>query len=154
VTEIGDFEPGCADRVQRGPVAVAAVADPRLEPVEPVLPPGQALVVGADMLDEQEASAGPEHPAQFAQRARLVVDCAQDEGGDDHVEAVVLEREILGGGAQEPNLRRTVRQSLLQAAHHGFLGLGQGQRLDPVVEVKVCAGSASDLEHAALGLRD
>ena len=68
-------------------------------PVQPVLPAGEALVVGAYVLDEQQAPAGLEHPVEFAKRSRLVVDRAQDEGGDGDVEAVVLERQILGGSA-------------------------------------------------------
>jgi hypothetical protein len=49
--------------------AVAAVAEPRLESVQPVLPSGKALIVGAYVLNEQQAAAGPEHPVEFAKRA-------------------------------------------------------------------------------------
>jgi hypothetical protein len=80
-------------------VAVAAVAEPSLESVQPVLPSGKALIVGAYVLDEQEVAAGLGHPVEFAKRAWLVVDCAQYERGDGHVEAVVLERQNLGGSA-------------------------------------------------------
>ena len=75
--ELGDFEAGGGDRLDCWSVAVAAVAEPRLKSVQPVLPSGEALVVGAYVLDEQQAAAGPEHPVEFAKRSWLVVDRAE-----------------------------------------------------------------------------
>lgn len=71
----------------------------RVWSVQPVLPSGKALIVGAYVLDELQAPAGLEHPVEFAKRSRLVVDRAQDEGGDGHVEPVVPKWQILGGSA-------------------------------------------------------
>jgi hypothetical protein len=51
------------------------------------------------VLDEQQAAAGTQYPAQLPQRPGLVVDTAQDQRGHGHVEAVVVEREVLGGRA-------------------------------------------------------
>ena len=53
------------------------------------------------MLDEQQPAAGAQHAAQLAQRPRLIVDGAEHERRDRDVEAVVLERQILGRRAQE-----------------------------------------------------
>jgi len=75
VLDLGDREAGRADGIERGAVAVAAHDQP-VQPVQPVLQAGRAGVIGAQVLDEQQAAAGTQHPAQLAQRPRLVVDAA------------------------------------------------------------------------------
>ena len=54
------------------------------------------------MLDEKEPPAGAQHPAQLAQGPGLVVDPAQDQRRDRHVEGVVVEGEILGRARAGP----------------------------------------------------
>jgi hypothetical protein len=52
----------------------------------------------------------------------LVVDRAENEGGDGHIEAVVLERQILGWGSQEQRVWRMFLESPLQLSRAGFRG--------------------------------
>ena len=58
----------------------------------------ERLLAGAsgDVLDEQQAAAWAQHPAQLPQRPGLVVDPAQDQRGHRHVEALVIEGQVLG----------------------------------------------------------
>jgi hypothetical protein len=98
VLRLGHREAGGADGVERGAVAVAAHDQP-VQPVQPILQAGRARVTGSQVLDEQQAAAGTQYPAQLPQRPGLVVDTAQDQRGHGHVEAVVVERQVLGGRA-------------------------------------------------------
>ena len=52
-------------------------ADQPVEPVHPVLEPGPVRVAGPHMLDEQELTTRPQHPAQLPQRPRLIIYAAQ-----------------------------------------------------------------------------
>ena len=149
VLQVGDGETGFLDGGQRGAVAVTADDEP-VEPVHPVLQPGQARVVGAQVLEEQELTTGPEHSSQLAQRPRLVVHPAQHQRGHRDVERAVLERKVLGRGAQHLRGRGLLVGLALQAAQHRRLRLGDGQRLDRRAVVRqVVAGSAADLEDPA-----
>src|SRR5437588_6215811 len=134
VLELGDLKAGRRDRLHGWTVAVAAVAYPRLQPVESILPSRQALVFGAHVLKEQQPPARLQYPAELTRRTGLVIDGAEHERGDDHVEAVVLERQILGGGTHDRGRCWMFPQPPLQPAHHRPLGLSQGQRLDTFVE--------------------
>ena len=77
-----------------------------------------ARVVGPDVLDEQQAAAGAQHPAQLPQRPGLIVDTAQDQRGHGHVEAVVVEGQVLGRRAQDRGVRAVRADGALQAAQH------------------------------------
>ena len=113
--DLGEGEACFLDGCQRGAVAVTADDEP-VEPVHPVLESGPAGVVGTHVLDEQELATGPQHAPQFPQRPGLVVDPAQHQRGDRHVEGVVVEGKVLGGGAQDLGSRGLLTDPLLQAA--------------------------------------
>jgi hypothetical protein len=49
-------------------------------PLEPVLPPGQAPALAADVLEEEERPTLHEEAAGLGQGARWVLDRAEDEG--------------------------------------------------------------------------
>ena len=85
-------------------------------PVHAVLVPGQPGIAGADVLDEEQLPAGAQHPADLAQRPRLVADPAQHEGGHDGVKGAVLEREVFGGRPQNLGLGRLLAGAPLEAA--------------------------------------
>jgi hypothetical protein len=149
VLDLGDREAGRADGIERGAVAVAAHDQP-VQPVQPVLQPGRARVARPQVLDEQQAAAGTQHPAQLAQRPGLVVDPAQDQRGHGHVEGVIVEGEVLGRRAQHRGRRAVLADRAFQAAQHRGLGLGDRQRPDgwPVAG-QVKPGPAADLDHVA-----
>jgi hypothetical protein len=69
--------------------------------------------------EKQEPDARPEHPAQFAQRPRLVVHPAQHQRGDHGIERAVLERQILGRSAYQCAAGSLVADLALQVAHIG-----------------------------------
>ena len=149
VLHLGDRETGGPDGVERGAVAVTAHHQP-VQPVQPVLQAGRARVARPDVLDEQQAAAGAQHPAQLPQRPGLVVDTAQDQRGDRHVEAVVVEGKVLGWRAQDPGGRALLAGPALQAAQHRGVRLGYRQRPDRRAVVgQVRPGPAADLQHVA-----
>ena len=90
------------------------MAEPGLEPVQPVLPAGKGLVVGAYVLDKEQSAAGFQHAAELAERARLIVDGANHERRHGDVETVVLERQVLGWSAQEQRPWRAFPQPPLK----------------------------------------
>ena len=103
------------------------------------------------MLHEQEPPARTEHAAELAQRAGLVVDRAEHEGGDGDVEALVLERELLGGATDELRTRPLLIDPALQPGDHRLHRLGHRQAPQPAaVHREVRAGAAADLDHVAL----
>ena len=149
VVEFGDREAGLADGIERGAVAVTADHEP-VEPVHPVLQASQGGVLGAQVLEEQEPPAGTQHPAQLAQGPGLVIDPAQDQRRDRHVEGVVLEREVLGRGAQHRRGRALLMDPPFQAPQHRGLGLGDRQGPDlGAVAGQVESGAAADLDDVA-----
>ena len=89
--DVVDDEPASFQGFERRTVAVASDHQP-VQPVDPVLPARLGSVVGSDVLDEEEASTGLEHPADLTHRPGLVIDAAQHERGHDGVEARILER--------------------------------------------------------------
>ena len=99
------LEAGGGDRRDRVAVAVAAVAEEAPGLLEPVLPARQARVLGADVLDEEQLAAGPQHPRRLGQRRPRVGDRAEDQGRDRGVEAVVVEAAVA-----RPALRSTLRR--------------------------------------------
>jgi len=107
-----DREAGLPYGAERGAVAVAADDQP-VEPVHPVLQAGQGEVGGPDVLDEQKLAAGPQYPPQLPEGPGLIVDSAQDQGRDRHVEAVIVEREILGRRAQDTGGRPVLANRVL-----------------------------------------
>ena len=122
----------------------------RLSRVHPILNLRQARVVRANVLDEEEPAAGPEHTADLAQRARLVVDAAEHERRDDGVETRVLEGKVFGRCAQDGRQRALLAGLPFQPLQHRRLRLGDRERLDArAVVAEVRAGAAADLEHVA-----
>ena len=105
-----------ADGIERGTVAVTADDEP-VEPVHPVLQASQGGVLRSAGAREGAARRA-QHPAQLAQGPWLVVDPAQDQRRDRHVEGVILEREVLGRGAQHRRGRALVMDPPLQAPQH------------------------------------
>src|SRR5262249_3968174 len=94
VLDVGDRETVLLDRVQRRAVAVAPAGEPLLEAVQPVLPARDLRVVRAHVLEEQQPAARLEHTVSLLEGAVGVVDGAENERGDDEVEARVLERKL------------------------------------------------------------
>ena len=145
-------EPLGLDRGERWPVAIA-LNDKPVEPVHPVLEAGELWVVGAHVLQEEQLPAGSQHAMDLAQRARLVVDAAQHECGDDGVEGIVLERQILGRRAQHPSLRDVLAGVALEPADHRRSGFREDEGFNAsVVEGEVRPGAGADLEHAPGGV--
>ena len=106
------------DRGDGVAVAVAAVGEELPGPFEAVLPAGQAGVLGADVLDEQQLSARLQDPRRLGQGRGRVGDRAEDEGVDGGVEARVLEREPLGRRLDDLRLEpasRTLGRRRLQS---------------------------------------
>jgi hypothetical protein len=90
VTEVEGAVPGAVALIGFAGVAAASTAR---------IPLGAALL-GALATEKQDLAVRPEHPAQFAQRPRLVVHPAQHQRGDHGIERAVLERQILGRSAR------------------------------------------------------
>ena len=88
-------------------------------------------------------------PPQFPQGPGLIVDAAQDQRGDRHVEGAI-EGKVLGRRAQDLGWALLADLSL-QAAQHRKLGLRNRQGLDGrTVAGQVGPGPAADLDHMAL----
>ena len=75
--------------------------DEAVQPVHPILEARERGIVRPHVLEEQQTAAGLEDSPDLADGACLVVDAAEHERRDNGVEAFVLERKILGGGAQD-----------------------------------------------------
>ena len=119
-------EAGAANRVDRRTVAVASAHHDPVDAVQPVLPTGKAGVLGAHVLDEQEPTAGFQHPPELGQRLGLVADGAQDERRDDDVEAVVRERQLLGRRSHELDRATELLGLALEALGHRRIWLDDG----------------------------
>jgi hypothetical protein len=143
-----DLEARRADPVEGGAVAVTAAAKSRVDRQQPVLPASHALVLGAHVLHEQQASARAQHAPQLAKRARLVIDRAQHERRDRGVEAVVLEGKVFSRCAQHLGVGSLLLRATLQAADHRLLRLGDREALHSLpVPRQVRAGASADLQH-------
>jgi hypothetical protein len=79
------------------------------------------------VLDEDERSSGSKNPLDFLQCVVLVGDRAQRQGGDDGVEAGVVEGESFGGGVDNGDARRCFSGGLVQPGSHVAVGLRQDQ---------------------------
>jgi hypothetical protein len=66
------------------------------------------------MLDEQELTTRPQHPAQLPQRPRLIVHAAQHQRRHGYIEVTVIERKILGRRAQDRDVLRVPAGRALQ----------------------------------------
>ncbi len=112
--------------------------------------PGESRLVGTHVLDEDEAATRTKHASELAQRARLVADSAEHEGGDGGVEAVVVEGKVFGRGAQSRYRPCVLADSALEPSQHWRFGLCNDERLDcRAVVGEVGPGAAADLEHPA-----
>ena len=96
VPDVVKDEPALFEGADRRPVAVA-VGGELVEPVDAVLPACQTVVVGSDMLEEQELSAPLEDASDLADGPGLVVDSAENERRYDGVECAVPERRSSAG---------------------------------------------------------
>ena len=107
--------PASSDEGERVLVAAAAAGEraPRAE--GGVLRAGQPRVVGADVLDEEQATAGPEDAARLAQDGGDVLGGAEDHGRDDGVDARVGEGEGLGGRGDDGGLAPRLAETALEA---------------------------------------
>jgi hypothetical protein len=59
---------------------------------------------GGDVLDEEEAAAGAQHPAHLGDHAVRIADAAQHQGGDHRVGGGVRQVEILPGALADLDL--------------------------------------------------
>ncbi len=79
------------------------------------------------MLDEEQPALRFQDSAHLRQRARGVRDRAQDERADHVVEALVLERKLLGARAKHARGDATTAQLALEQARHRLLRLGDDE---------------------------
>src|SRR5436190_5723961 len=145
VLDVGDREARGLDRPERLPIAVAA-DDQAVQPVHPVLEAREVRILGADVLEEEETPSGTQDTANLAERP-LLIGTAEHERRDDDVEARVFEGQILGGSLHNLGLLRLLARLGLEPAEHRRFGLGDNERLGPVVERQVQASAPADLEH-------
>ena len=138
-------------RLQRQP---RREATPRLG--EAVLPAGEPRRLGADVLDEEQLTVGPQHPHDLPQGEIGSVDGAQHEGRDDRVDRSVGERQPLRRRVDQPRPPAAAAQPL---ARGGSASRRSGSTQDQLVEVvgvvrQVQAGAAADLDGAARALAE
>ena len=98
LVEVLDLEGGGAEGGGGVAVAVAAVGEETPGLFEAVLPAGGVAVLGAHVLDEEQAAAGFQHAGELVDRGDRVGDRAEDQGGYRGVEAAVLEGKRFGRG--------------------------------------------------------
>jgi hypothetical protein len=98
--------------------------------MQPVLPAGEPAGVGANVLQKEEATARPQDPGDLLDRAARIVHRAQDQGRDDRIEAVVLEREGLGSSYHHPALPFASPRAALQPRDHWGRRLGEDELPD------------------------
>ena len=121
--------------------------------LEPVLPPGGPGMAASHMLEEEELSSLDQDPAGLRERTLRVRDRAEHERRDDRVEAVVVERQVLGRCLHDLGVTGRARlpgDPLAQAAGHVGVGLGQDQFGDGAgVVLEVAARARAELENPA-----
>ena len=118
-----------------------------------VLTPGEPVVVGSHVLEEQELAARSEHASDLADGAWLVVDTAENQRRHDGVEAAVVIGEILGWCAQDGGRHRCVSRGAFESAHHGGIRFGESEGADRAGIVReVEAGAGADLEDGTVGV--
>ena len=145
-------EAGVLDCRKRLPVALAA-DDQAVQPVHPVLEAREVRIVGANVLEEEEAPSGTQDATNLAERP-LLIGAAEHERRDDGVEARVLEGQILGGSLHNLGLLRLLARLGLEPAEHRRFGLGDDERVGSAVERQVQAGAPADLEHPPACVRE
>ena len=125
-------------------VGVAAAGQPAPGALQPVLPAGQAGILGPHVLVEAQPSARAQHPTGLGQGLVQVGDRAQHQAGHHHVDGAVGGGQGLGGARQDPDRnRRLPGRGHGLAAQVGFWLYGQdfsdGGRV--VREVEAVAGA-------------
>ena len=101
------------------------------------------------MLEEEQLTAGPQHPRDLPQGNVRGVDRAQHEGRDDRVDRSAGERQPFRGRVNQPSPLAAAAQPLLKAGTHRGVWFRQDQIVEVVGVVRqVQAGTASDLERA------
>src|ERR671931_2367555 len=83
---------------------MATAGDEAPRSLEPVLPARQLQARRAHVLEKTEPAAGPKHAPDLAQRLLGIVDSAEHRHRHDHVERLVLERQLLGRRLYEGDL--------------------------------------------------
>ena len=82
---------------------------------------GEADVVGANVLDEEQLPAGSQHSLQLAQCPRLIADAAEHQCRYDDVEAVVVEGKVLGWRSEHDCVRCHFPGPSFEASQHRAL---------------------------------
>ena len=97
-TRASEFEPeaGACDQVADRTVEVAAAADPPPHRREAVLPPVDARVRRAPVLDEEQSARRAQHATHLSKGTRRVWDAAQRPCRYDRIDARGIERDRLG----------------------------------------------------------
>ena len=107
----------------------------------------------ANVLDEEQLPARPQHPRRLGQRRARIGHRAEDQGEDGGVEAGVLERQPFGGRFDQLGTRSRLGQPATQPLGHVRVGLGQHQPLEAVgKEADVGAGAGADVDRPATRL--
>ena len=128
-------------------------ATPRLG--EAVLPGGEPRRVGADVLQEEELTIGPQDPDDLAQGELGSVDGAQHERRHDRVDRSVGERQLLRRRLDESCVPAAPAQTLLEAGMHRGVRFGEDELVEVVGVVRqVEAGAAADLHGASARLAE
>mmetsp|Transcript_50958 Transcript_50958/g.119475 ORF Transcript_50958/g.119475 Transcript_50958/m.119475 type:complete len:360 (-) Transcript_50958:1906-2985(-) len=103
-------------------------------------------------LQHQQPAARLEHPAHLGQGQLLVGHVAQAEGDADKVEALALERQLLGVGQAGRQDQTFIEQAVAPLAQHGLVDVGvhdQAALAHLAGEgARQVAGAASDVERA------
>jgi hypothetical protein len=103
--DVADVEAGRGDLVPRLPVEMAVPCDLAVERGKAVLPAREAALA-ADVFEEGESSARPEHAPDLGECGLRLLDRAEDERDDRGVEGLVLERQGLGLSRDDLNRDR------------------------------------------------
>jgi hypothetical protein len=96
-------ETGLLDQRIDRTVQMATGGDPGPHGSEPILPPADAGIRSAPMLDEDEAAAGLDHSPQLAQSRADVGDATERPGGEHCVDAPVRNRQLFGRAREVPD---------------------------------------------------
>ncbi len=148
--EMLDHQPRVGDQPVDLPVEVAAAGQPLLQGREPVLPAADPLVGRPPVLDEVQRSPRAQDPAYLADGALHAGDGAQSPGGQDRIDAAIIERQALPVEADVFDRHRAVGHP---AGGQPTPGHRRVDRPDPGHRVgvvgDVATGAESHLQHLA-----
>src|SRR5258708_24126263 len=131
-------------------VEVTAPADTPPGRRQPILPSAHALVGGQTVLDEQQLAARPQYAPHLGERGAGLRDRAQGPGRDDGLDAMLVERNGLGGGLEEADWHAGPTGSATSHIHKPRCGV-ERQHLahGRAIERQGAARAGTDLEHPA-----